>query len=124
MKLNYFNNNLKGSYVYRGNQFKSFGQEYTRTDIAGLNVFDRFRTLDNQLFFTVGYENLSDNLQDTKVATTTFQTLRASVSLFMRMDMPNITVGYIRNQNKNGIEATDSLHKFLSVNDITNVKNL
>jgi len=120
IELNYYKNNLKGSYIYRGDQFKSFGQEYTKTDVAGLNITDRFRTFSNQLFFTIGYENLNDNLQSTKVATTTFQTLRASVSLFMRSDMPNITFGYIRNQNENDIEAIDSLNKFLSVNDNTN----
>ncbi|MDA3861276.1 MAG: hypothetical protein PF445_08610, partial [Melioribacteraceae bacterium] len=120
LEFNYFNNNLKGSYIYRGNQFKSFGQEYTRTDVAGLNITDRFRTLSNQLFFTVGYENLNDNLQGTKVSTTTFQTLRASVSLFMRADMPNITLGFTRNQNKNGIEPTDTLSRIFSVDDISN----
>ncbi|MCF6270769.1 MAG: hypothetical protein L3J41_13725 [Melioribacteraceae bacterium] len=120
IELNYFNNNLKGSYIYRGSQFKSFGQEYTRTDIAGLNITDRFRTLDNQLFFSVGYENLNDNLQGTKMATTTYQTLRASASLFMRADIPNITLSYIRNQNRNGIELTDTLNRISSVDDITN----
>ncbi len=119
LELNYFNNNLKGSYIYRGNQFNSFGQEYTRTDVAGLNITDRFRTLSNQLFFTVGYENLNDNLQGTKTTTTNFQTLRASVSLFMRADVPNITLGYTRNKNKNGIEPADTLNRALSVNDIT-----
>jgi len=119
LELNYFNNNLKGSYIYRGNQFTSFGQEYTRTDVAGLNITDRFRTFENQLFFTVGYENLNDNLQGTKTATTTFQTLRASASLFMRADAPNITIGYIRNENQNGIEPTDTLSRYFSVNDIT-----
>lgn len=120
LELNYFNNNLKGSYVYRGNQFKSFGQEYTRTDIAGLNISDRFRTYDNQLFFSFGYEDLKDNLQDTKIATTTFKTLRASISIFMRRDMPNVTLSYTNNKNQNGIVPTDSINRFLSVNDITN----
>lgn len=120
LELNYFNNVLKGSYIYRGNQFTSFGQEYTRTDIAGLNISDRFRTFDNQLFFTVGYENLNDNLQGTKVATTTFQTIRASASLFLRQDFPSVTLSYTNNKNENGISPTDSISSYLSVNDITN----
>ena len=37
----------------------------------------------------------------------------------MRSDVPNITLGYLRNQNENDIEATDSLNKFLSVDDNT-----
>jgi len=119
LELNYFNNNLKGLYIYRGNQFSSFGQEYTRTDVAGLNISDRFRTLDNQLFFTLGYENLNDNLQKTKVATTTFQTVRTSVSLYMRQNMPNITLSYIRNKNNNDISPTDSANQTSIINDIT-----
>lgn len=124
LELNYFNNNLKGSYIYRGNQFQSFGQEYTRTDIAGINISDRFRTLDNQLFFSIGYEKLNDNLQGTKITTTTFKTLRASVSLFMRHDMPNITLSYTNNRNDNGIGMTDTLNYLKRISDITNRMSL
>jgi hypothetical protein len=120
LELNYFNNAFKGSYIYRGNQFVSFGQEYTRTDIAGLNLTDRFRTLDNQLFLTIGYENLSDNLQGTKVATTTFQTIRASASLFLRENFPSITLSYTNNRNENGINVSDTVNSYLGVDDITN----
>ncbi len=120
LELNYFNNNLKSSYIYRGSQFKSFGQEYVRTDIAGINISDRFRTLQNQLFFTLGYENLSDNLQGTKLATTSFQTLRASASLFMRVNMPSITLSYINNKNESETLVADSLSYFSGVDDITN----
>lgn len=120
LELNYLNNNLKSSYIYRGSQFKSFGQEYVRTDIVGINISDRFKTLRNQLFFTLGYENLSDNLQGTKLTTTSFRTLRASVSLFMRVDMPSITLSFINNTNDNDISPIDSLSHFLSIDDITN----
>jgi len=118
IELNYLSNNLKGSYIYRGSQFKSFGQEYTRTDLQGFNIHDRIRFARDQFFVTLGYEDLHDNLQNTKQATTRFQTFRVSASLYMKANVPNITVGYIRNQNKNGVDPQDTLR--INVDDVTN----
>ena len=122
LSLNYFDNQLRGSYIYRGNEFQSFGQSFLRTDVKGYNFVDRFRMLDNKLFISFGYENLQDNLQKTKVATTSFKTLSASVSFFPRMDFPNITIGYNRYDNNNGLTLTlpdTNLSKY-AVDDITN----
>ncbi len=118
IELNYFSNNLAASYIYRGNQFVSFGQEYTRTDVQGININDRIRFANDQLFLTLGYENLHDNLQGTKLYTTRFQTFRFAASLFLKSDAPNFTFGYIRNDNSNGVDPSDSLR--LSVDDVTN----
>jgi len=120
MTLNYFNNNVKASYIYRGNDFQSFGQSFLRTDVKGINLVDRIRMIDNKLFLSIGYEELKDNLQKTKVATTTFQTINASISLFPRADFPNITLGYTRNANNNGLSISDPLKKMYVVDDITN----
>jgi hypothetical protein len=78
--------------------------------------------IDNKLFISLGYENLQDNLQKTKVATTTFKTLSASVSFFPRVDFPNITIGYNRYDNNNGLSVNlpdTNLSKY-TVADITN----
>ncbi|MBI5730361.1 MAG: hypothetical protein HY963_04415 [Ignavibacteriales bacterium] len=120
LTLNYFNNNVKASYIYRGNDFQSFGQSFLRTDVKGINIVDRIRMIDNKLFLSIGYEELKDNLQKTKVATTTFQTINASISLFPRADFPNITLGYTRNANNNGLSLSDPLNKMYIVDDITN----
>ena len=120
MELNYFNNNFRASYIYRGNDYQSFGQEFTRVDLKGFNFYDRIRLMQNQLFFTFGYEQLEDNLQGTKLTTTKFQTFNASASLFLREDFPSITIGYTLNQNKNDINATDTLNNYLGIDDVTN----
>ena len=120
LTLNYFNNNVKASYIYRGNDFQSFGQSYIRTDVKGINLVDRIRMIDNKLFLSIGYEELKDNLQKTKVATTTFQTINASVSLFPRADFPNITLGYTHNANNNGLSLSDPQKQAYVVDDITN----
>lgn len=120
LTLNYFNNNIKASYIYRGNDFQSFGQSFLRTDVKGINLVDRIRMIDNKLFLSIGYEELKDNLQKTKIATTTFRTVNASISLFPRADFPNITLGYTRNINNNGLSLSDALRKMYVVDDITN----
>ncbi len=118
VELNYFSNNLKGSYIYRGSQFTSFGQEYTRIDVQGFNINDRIRFANNQFLVTLGYENLHDNLQKTKASTTTFQTFRISGSLSLMANAPYLIVGYIRNENSNGVKQEDTLR--INVDDVTN----
>jgi len=107
VSLNYFGNYLKGSYIYRGNDYQSFGQTFIRTDIRGINLLDRLRLFRNRFFVTVGYERLEDNLLDTKVATTKYTTTNLSFSLYPRTNFPNITVGYARYDNDNKLDPND-----------------
>lgn len=120
LNLNYLNNSLRASYIYRGNDYLSFGQSFIRTDVKGFNIVDRIRMFDNKVFLSVGYESLEDNLQATKPATTKYNTLSASVSIFPRADFPNITIGYNKSENKNGLKVTDPVNQNLVVDDITN----
>ncbi|MFA6597972.1 MAG: hypothetical protein WCS69_09635 [Ignavibacteriaceae bacterium] len=105
LSLNYFNNYLKGSYIYRGEQYLSYGQSFVRTDVAGINVLDRLRLFENKFFVSLGFENLQDNLQKTKNATTTYRTLNSSISYYPRTNLPSIIVGYTRLDNTNGLSA-------------------
>lgn len=116
ISLNYFDNYLKAGYIYRGNDFQSFGQSYLRTDVAGFSFTDRLRLLQNRLFLAVSYENLYDNLQNTKPARTNYRTISSSVSFFPRGGYPNVIAGYSVYKNDNGLAASDSL----AVLDLTN----
>ena len=122
--LNYFDNYFKSSYIYRGDQYSSFGQSYVRTDVAGINILDRLRLFENKFFLSLGFENLQDNLQKTKRATTTFQTLNTSVSFYPRTNLPSIIVGYTRLNNTNGLspvkDPADSTAYLSAIDDITN----
>lgn len=120
LSLNYFNNNIKATYIYRGNEYQSFGQSFLRTDIKGINITDRIRTFDNKLFLSLGYESLEDNLQNTKLTTTHFKTFSAYISYFPRMNFPNITLGYTNNHNKNGFDYNDVIFGKYAVDEITN----
>ncbi len=114
--LNYFNNNLKFKYLYRGNDYTSFGQTYLRTDVQGINIVDRIRMIENKVFLNLGYERLTDNLQDTKPATTAYQTFNSSVSIYPGENIPNFTLGYTRYDNSNDLSDSSSA----AVNDATN----
>lgn len=120
LQLDYFNNDIKASYIYRGNDYKSFGQDFLRKDVKGINISDRLRLLDNKLFLSVGYERLQDNLQETKVATTTFEKLNTTISIFPRTNFPNITLGYTRYNNENDIAAADTANRIYKIDDATN----
>ncbi len=119
LSLNYFENFLRFTYVYRGNDYNSAGQTYLRKDIRGFNVNDRLRIIENQVFITLGVERLQDNTGDTKVATTTFSTVTGAVSYFPAgIDAPNVTVGVSHFDNDNGlsVQGKDSLS---AINDVT-----
>jgi len=62
--------------------------------------------MQNQLFVSGSIEQLSDNLDESKIATTDFSNTNATVSYFPRINFPNITVGYGRNTSSNGLNGT------------------
>ncbi|MDH7603987.1 MAG: hypothetical protein QHH13_03725 [Melioribacter sp.] len=120
LNINYFNNSLKASYIYRGNDYLSLGQSFIQTDIKGFNFSDQIRMFDNRFFLSVGYEKLEDNLQKTKIATTTYETFSATASIFTRLNFPNISVGYYRKKNNNGLSIRDPLFNKYVIDEITN----
>lgn len=120
--LNYFGNYLRTSYIYRGNDYNSFGQNFLRNDLKGFQVMDRLGLLDNKLFISASFERLNDNLQKTKIATTTFQNFESSISIYPRINFPNLTFGYSRFKVQNDIDpfTTDTIKYQSQLNDITN----
>jgi hypothetical protein len=119
LAMNYFDNALRATYLYRGSDYTSFGQTFLRKDVRGFNVQDRIRLVSNQALLTLGWERLQDNTSGTKPATTTYTTLSAGVSLTLAPDLPVLTLGYNQFRNRNPVEGTgvDSLY---AVDDRTN----
>ncbi|MBM4175933.1 MAG: hypothetical protein FJ213_07145 [Ignavibacteria bacterium] len=120
--MNYIGNYFRATYLYRGNEFMSFGQNFTRNDVQGFNIYDRLGIIQNRVFISVGYERLNDNLQNQKITTTTFENIDASLSLFLRIDFPNITIGYSKYSAVNDLSKTDpdSIKRLSYIDDITN----
>ena len=113
LSMNYLENALRATYLYRGSDYTSFGQTFLRKDVRGFNVQDRIRMLSNQVMLTLGWERLEDNTSDTKVATTTYSTLSAGLSWAPGPDLPMLTFGYNRFRNRNPLEGkgVDSLYR-------------
>ncbi len=107
ISLDMFDNYLKGTYLFHGSQYQSFGQTYYRRDVKGFTIFDRLRLMSNQLFLTGSFEQLKDNTDETKLATTTFTNWNGSVAYYPRLNFPNITVGYGQNTSSNGLYTLD-----------------
>jgi hypothetical protein len=116
LTLSYLDNTLKVTGLYRGNDYASFGQSYLRTDIAGFNIIDRIRLFRNQVYATLGVEQLQDNRTKTKPATTTYTNMNAAITLALHTDMPGFTIGYSRFANDNALR----LDVPTAVNDVTN----
>lgn len=116
LNLNYFNTFAKIGYVYRGPDYTSFGQPYIRTDIRGMNFFLRPRLFSNQIMLSISYENLFDNLQKNKFATTQYVTSNFSVSYFPMANLPNITIGFSSYANSNSI-SPDSAYAIDNTTD-------
>jgi hypothetical protein len=112
ISLNYFNNYIKGSYIYHGSEYTSFGQTFLQKDIQGLNLYDRIRLMQDQTFFSIGVEHLHDNTDGSKGATTRYDNFNSTLSYFPRISFPNITIGYGRNARSNGMNfyEPDSTH--------------
>lgn len=103
LSLNYFNTFAKVQYLYRGPDYTSFGQPFIRTDIRGMNLLLRPRLFSNQVLLSISYENLFDNLQRNKFATTNYVNTSVAVSYFPIAALPGITVGFASYVNSNSL---------------------
>ncbi len=117
--LDYFNNNLRVKYIFRGLDYTSFGQTFIRKDIQGVSILDRIRLFDNSLLLNIGFEQLQDNTSNTKVATTVFRTFNIAASYYARPHLPSITIGYTNFTNDNDLGATGP-NAVLAIDDVTN----
>jgi hypothetical protein len=104
--VNYFNNSLNFSYIRRGSEFESFGQNFLQTDIKGYRLNDRLGLMHSQIVLSGGIERLQDNTTEIKPATTTTTTGSVGVSYYPRNDLPNMTFAYGHVSNENGLDAT------------------
>jgi len=116
LSLNYFDNVLKFTYLFRGSDYNSFGQTFLRKDIKGINITNRLRFAANRAFATAGIELLKDNTSNSKIATTSFTNLNFSVSYFPGPEYPNATIGYALYSSKNYLGGNNAN----AIDDATN----
>lgn len=104
LSLVYPKNTLSVQYRWVGPEFVSLANSTIRKDIAGFTALDRFRLFQNQLYVTLGFESLVDNVTRIKEATTTTNSLRSNVSWFPQNQiLPRVSVGFRYRNRDNGV---------------------
>ena len=102
--LIYPKNTLKLQYRWVGPDFVSLANSTIRKDISGFTFLDRFRVFKNQVYITLGYEYLSDNVTNTKEATTVTSSLRSNLSWYpVNQNLPRISMGLRVRNRDNGV---------------------
>jgi hypothetical protein len=105
LHLNYLGHQVQASYQWIGPDYYSLANTTIRRDVAGFGITDRFRLLENRLNVTLGYENLRDNLMNSRDATMYTTTLRGGLSWYpFNQDLPRVSVATRYSKRDNDIE--------------------
>ncbi|MTI88612.1 MAG: hypothetical protein FH748_11645 [Balneolaceae bacterium] len=105
LSFNYPSNSLQFQYRWIGPSFNSLGNSTIRKDVAGFTISDRVNLFSNQIYLTLGYESLNDNVVNNKKATTSTATYRTNVSWYpVNRDLPRISAGFRFRTRDNDVE--------------------
>ncbi|MDZ7692505.1 MAG: hypothetical protein U5K69_15455 [Balneolaceae bacterium] len=105
LNVDLLDNSFRAQYRWIGPNYTSLANSTIRRDIAGITLSDRFQLLDDRLYVTLGYENLNDNVSDTKEATTNTQTGRTNLSWFpVDQYLPRISLGFMYRNRDNAVQ--------------------
>lgn len=106
----YPKNTFRLQYRWVGPDFISLANSTIRKDIAGFTISDRFRMFKNQVYVTLGYERLTDNVTDTKEATTVTSSIRSNLSWYpVNQSLPRISMGFRLRNRDNGVARFNPL---------------
>lgn len=109
LSLNYFNNYLRGTVFHRGAGYRSLGNEFLQTDLAGFQVSDNIRLWENRIFGGLSYERKQDNTASTKEITTTYSNLNTSLTVLPGIGLPTVQVGFGQYSRSGPVDLTTRL---------------
>jgi len=105
LNLNYYKNFVTFQYKYVGPEYTSFTNPYIRKDIAGLEISDRVRLLENKLFLTLSYQNQDEGLTRSNTYQISTSAFSAGVSYYPGENYPSVNVTLNNYARGNGIES-------------------
>lgn len=111
-ELSYRNqsNNARLQYRWIGPNFHSLANSTIRRDVAGFTASDRLNLFSNQLYLTLGFEHLKDNVTNTREATTKTITYRTNASWYpVDRSLPRINMGLRYRTRDNGVDRQNYL---------------
>lgn len=108
--LSYFNNDLRLRYRWVGPGYNSLANNTVRKDIAGFSIRDRVQLFENQIYLTLGYEKLRDNVVNRRDATTSTINYRTNVSWYpVNQDLPRVSLGFMKRTRDNEVGLNNPL---------------
>ncbi|WP_445665353.1 hypothetical protein [Fodinibius sp. AD559] len=108
--FSYFNNDLWLRYRWVGPGYNSLANRTIRKDIAGFSLRDRVRLFENQIYLTLGYENLHDNVINNRDATTSTINYRGNISWYpSNQDLPRVSLGMMKRTRDNEVGLNNPL---------------
>ncbi len=122
VRINFLSNTLSAEYRYIQEEFQTLTQPFMLRDIKGLTISDNVRLFRNQLFLNLRYQQLQDNLTNSKTDVTDIRNLGVNVSIFPLQALPSLTIGYQSYSRENDSNADSSLA--LPENNVTNAVNI
>ncbi|MDR9416374.1 MAG: outer membrane beta-barrel protein [Gracilimonas sp.] len=110
LSFRYPGNSLRIQYRWIGPNFNSLANSTIRRDIAGFTVSDRVNLFSNRLYVTIAYENLQDNVSNTRDATTNTISYRSNISWYpVNRDLPRISASFRYRTRDNGVQRQNYL---------------
>ncbi len=103
LSLNYYKNFLTFEYKHVGPEYTSYTNPYIRKDIAGLEISDRVRLMQNKMFLTLSYQNQDEGLTRSKAYQISTSVFSAGVSYYPGEDYPSINVTLNNYARGNGV---------------------
>ena len=100
-ELNSFGHFLTAGFKQIGSQYVSFGHSFLRKDIRGFYINDRWRMLNNRLFFNVGLERYRDHFDTIdNNPSTVLNTIQLGFAVNWAPGLPSVNFNF-RNHNRN-----------------------
>ena len=114
-KLNYFRNSFSIQYKSIGSEYNSLGNTFLRKNIEGFAITDRISFLQNQLYFTLGYEQYLDGLDkmedcNSNTEPTDLKTFNIGISYYPKgMRLPKVNLSFKDHNRNNGLKSMNAV---------------
>lgn len=118
LRLRYFKNFIKVTYLNIHSEYASPGNPYMLKDISGIYVSDNIRMLDNQVFLNLFYRGYKNNISEDELSTTNNE-LGATISYYPLSDLPSLTLGYSSFSRQNDVTPADSVRNLFMEDNST-----
>ncbi|MEK7727248.1 MAG: hypothetical protein AAB354_02480, partial [candidate division KSB1 bacterium] len=105
-EFNSFGHFITAGFKQIGSQYISFGHSFLRKDIRGFYVNDRWRMLNNRLFFNAGFERYRDHFDTIdNNPSTVLNTMQLGLAVNWAPGLPSVNFNFRNHDRDNNIDS-------------------